>query len=285
LLYCQQIYNIYRYPHPAAMPGKDRIKLIRSLGRKKYRQQHGLFIAEGPRTVRDILVMDPERIHCLYATASGREAIGMELPEGIDHELIDPYTLKQLSRQSTPQDILVLVSLREAVWDGEAIRNSWSLVLDRIQDPGNMGNIIRIAAWFGIGNIICSPDSADVYNPKTVQASMGSFLRVNVFYRDLPGLLEGCRAWTGFRVYGTVLDGKSIYDEPFTGKGFIVLGNESQGISPGLLPLLDHRIMIPSHAAAPRPDSLNVAAAAAVVCAELRRVQAAGPPIRNGNRA
>jgi len=261
------------------MLSKARIKLIRSLSQKKFRKEHGLFIAEGWKIVKELISMYPDRIHSLYTTRIGIESIGKDLPGQIDYEQIDQKELGQISLQKTPQEVLALVSVTQEEWDARQIQESYSLVLDRIQDPGNMGSIIRIADWFGIKNIICSMDSAELYNPKLIQASMGSFLRVRVFYRGLPDLLAEFRAQSGFGIYGTVLEGESLYDVPFEGKGFIILGNESQGISGELLPHIDHKIMIPSpgisQAGSPAgsqgPDSLNVAAAAAIVCSELRR--------------
>ncbi len=259
------------------MLSKARIKLIRSLSQNKFRKSHELFIAEGWKIVREILAEKPEKIHSLYITGSGLELIREELPEQIDYEVIDQKELKQISLQKTPRDILALVSHFKEEWDPGLIQEGYSLVLDRIQDPGNLGTIIRIADWFGIGTIICSMDSADLYNPKSIQASMGSFLRVKVFYRKLTELLTefskkaGSGGGTGFGIYGTVLEGISIHDEPFKDKGFIILGNESKGISGELLPFIEHKLMIPSRWGSRGPDSLNVAAAAAIVCSELTR--------------
>lgn len=256
------------------------IKLVHSLKQKKARTEHGLFVAEGPRIVGEIAASVPGMIRKIYATPGAAGRIEEDLPEGVSLETVGQAQMKRMSHLKTPQEVLALVAVSEPEWDAREVRKEWSLVLDGIQDPGNLGTIIRTADWFGIPRIICSPVCADRYNPKTIQSTMGSFLRVQVFYRALPPLLGEFQGDHGFGIYGTFPEGDSLYETAFTRGGFIVLGNESRGISPVLLPLISRKVMIPLGPQAKeqakggvktRPDSLNVAAAAAVICAEIRR--------------
>jgi TrmH family RNA methyltransferase len=153
----------------------------------------------------------------------------------------------------------------------ELLLQNLCVVLDFVQDPGNLGTIIRAAAWFGIGNIVCSDDCVDVYNPKVIQASMGAVLHVNVHYSDITKFAAIARE-SGVPVYGTFLDGEPIYNHHLAGKGIIILGNESKGISPELVPYITDRITIPGPGAArPGIESLNVSMAASVIFSEFRR--------------
>jgi TrmH family RNA methyltransferase len=148
---------------------------------------------------------------------------------------------------------------------------SLSIALDGVQDPGNLGTIIRIADWFGISDIICSEDTVDAWNPKVVQATMGSIARVNIIYTNLPSFLDSLP--TDFPVYGTLLDGENIYTQQLTKEGLIVMGNEGNGISTEIRPLVGRRLFIPSYHPADTAESLNVAIATAITCAEFRRRQ------------
>jgi TrmH family RNA methyltransferase len=249
------------------MLSKNKIKFIQSLDHKKQRTSTGLFLAEGNKLVADILPFYECKL--VAATASWMACQGDIKAE----ELIaaDKEEIKKASLLKNPQEVIAVFVQPAVRLDKQALSGELSLVLDGIQDPGNLGTIIRLANWFGIKNLICSPDTADVYNPKTVQASMGAIAQVNVFYESLPEFLDEC---TGMPVYGTFLDGKPLYQEKLNPAGFIVMGNEGNGIRPEVEQRITHRLYIP-----PFPpgtvstESLNVAVATAIVCSEFRRQQ------------
>jgi TrmH family RNA methyltransferase len=250
---------------------KADIKLIRSLDDKKSRNDHCLFVVEGNKIIQELLASDPGSLHTVYASRTLLDNLPQDTLKNISYKVTDAGEMERISFLKTPQQALALLHMRNPEWNHDEISGSISLVLDRIQDPGNLGTIVRIAHWFGISTIICSMDSADICNPKTIQATMGSFMHVKVFYRDLAGLLAGFVTMGDFLVYGTFPEGESIYTQPLHNKGFVILGNESRGISSALHPLIGKRLMIPSFGGPARPDSLNVAMAAAIICSELRR--------------
>lgn len=252
------------------LPKAD-IQLIRSLDDKKLRNLRRLFVVEGNKIVQEMMATDPSCIHTVYASRAWLDSLPTGMTGTINCKITGSGEMERISFLKSPQEALALLHLREPEWNEQDIRGSMSLVLDRIQDPGNVGTIIRIAHWFGIKTVICSMDSADIFNPKTIQATMGSFMHVKVFYRDLPVLLAEFAATGNFLIYGTFLEGESLYGQHLGDKGFIILGNESKGISPELHPFIGKRLMIPSAAGPSRPDSLNVAMAAAIICSELRR--------------
>ena len=249
---------------------KNQIKFIQSLDRKKCRVESGCFLAEGNKLVEDTLHTFDCRM--LVATAEWWQ----QHPHATATECIEVShdELKRLSLLTTPQDVLAVYAIPHHTLDEEALCNELSLVLDTVQDPGNLGTIIRIADWMGIRNIICSPESADVYNPKVVQATMGALSRVAVHYLPLEPFLQ--RMQGRVAVYGTFLDGDNMYEMPLTSGGLIVMGNEGKGISPQLAPYITHRLFIPNYPlGAVTSESLNVAVATAITCAEFRR-RAAG---------
>lgn len=173
--------------------------------------------------------------------------------------------LDKISTLQTPQGILALVHLPQApIFDVSVLKNTFTLALDGVQDPGNMGTIIRTADWFGFKQLICSSNCVEVYNPKTVQATMGSLSRVNVFYEDLPLVLKNVKV----PIFGAVLNGKSIYKSDWGKEGILILGNEGQGISPEVMKLVTNPVTIPRVGGA---ESLNVAISAAILCAEISR--------------
>lgn len=257
------------YSYLCSMISKAKVKYIRSLEQKKYRRQEGVFVAEGPKVVGDILAEHPARM--LVATKEWircNKERGFACDEFIE---VDEETLRKLSFLQHPQDVLAVFDQWETgkavVPEGELL-----LALDGVQDPGNLGTIIRIADWFGIQHIYCSPDTADAYSPKVVQATMGSIARVEVVYTDLNQLAT--RLPEGTPVYGTVLDGEDLYSTPLTPHGLLVMGNEGKGISARMASRLTHRLLIPPYPAGrATADSLNVAIATAICCAEFRRVQ------------
>jgi len=190
-----------------------------------------------------------------------------KLPANINLFEVKNAELDKISTLQTPQGFLALVHIPEnKELDQKELKNQFTLVLDGVQDPGNMGTIIRTADWFGFKNIICSVDCVEVFNPKTVQATMGSLARVNVFEADLPGLLTD----NTIPVFGALLDGESIYKTQWGTEGLVVLGNEGKGISPEVIKKINKPVTIPRIGEA---ESLNVAVSAAIFCAELVRVR------------
>ena len=247
------------------MISKNKIKYIRSLELKKNRNKEGKFVAEGFKVVDDLLALQPADL----IVATGEWLRGKHF--GAETEVIEvtDEELKKVSFLQHPQQVLAV--FRQATSGDYSINSSeLSLALDGVQDPGNLGTIIRIADWFGIENIYCSPETADVYNPKVVQATMGSIARVKVLYGDLMALFASLPA--DVPVYGTLLDGEDIYAQQLDNRGFIVMGNEGKGISPELTQRVNRRLLIPNFPPErPTADSLNVAIATAITCSEFRR--------------
>ncbi len=247
------------------MISKNKIKYIRSLELKKNRNKEGKFVAEGFKVVDDLLALQPADL--IVATGEWLR----DKHFGAETEVIEvtDEELKKVSFLQHPQQVLAV--FRQATSGDYSINTSeLSLALDGVQDPGNLGTIIRIADWFGITHIYCSQDTADVYNPKVVQATMGSIARVKVEYGDLLGLVESLPAEVP--VYGTLLDGDNIYQQKLENRGLIVMGNEGKGISPALAKKVNHKLLIPNFPEGrATADSLNVAIATAITCSEFRR--------------
>ena len=247
------------------MISKNKIKYIRSLELKKNRNKEGKFVAEGFKVVDDLLDLQPaDLIVATQEWLHGKHfAAQTEVIEVTEEEL------KKVSFLQHPQQVLAV--FKQATSGDYSINtNELNLALDGVQDPGNLGTIIRIADWFGITHIYCSQDTADVYNPKVVQATMGSIARVKVEYGDLLGLVESLPA--DVPVYGTLLDGDSIYQQTLENRGLIVMGNEGKGISPALAKKVNHKLLIPNFPEGrATADSLNVAIATAITCSEFRR--------------
>ena len=245
------------------MVSKNLIKLIHSLELKKNRAQERLFVAEGPKVVGDLMrTANPVELIATRQWIDGHP--------GLPAIEATPDELRRASLLQHPQQVLALFGLpaeREAdpaVADGELC-----LALDGVQDPGNLGTIIRVADWFGISHIVCSGDTADAFAPKVVQATMGSIARVRVARADLPSLFARRSADTP--IYGTLLDGSSIYAERLAQRGYIVMGNEGRGLSPAVRGMVTHRLLIPCFGDACGAESLNVAIATSIVCSEFRR--------------
>lgn len=247
------------------MLGKNKIKYIRSLELKKNRKTEGVFLAEGHKLVGDLLGYFPCRL--LVATHEWMDAH----PDCMANESIE-VTQDELSRVSllkTPQDVLAVFEQPHYVAQSNVIGHSLCLALDGVQDPGNLGTIIRLADWFGIEHIFCSQGTVDVYNPKTVQATMGALARVKLYYVNLPELIASLKQTP---VYGTFLDGNNMYDEKLSEHGLIVMGNEGNGISKEVEKLVNKRLYVPNYPLyRETSESLNVAIATAIVCAEFRR--------------
>lgn len=242
------------------------IKWVYSLSQKKNRQKERCFVAEGTKCVLD--TVSSFEVKTVFATRDWIDAYASQL-----HTAVTEATRPQLERMSmlkTAPDVLAVYQMPEWVLADDVLLQNLSIVLDGVQDPGNLGTIIRIADWFGIRHVICSEDTADVFNPKTVQATMGAISRVEVTYCNLPQLFDKFRG--KLPVYGTFLDGRNIYDEPLSGVGFIVMGNEGKGISKKLEKYMTDRLLIPSYPSGRvTSESLNVGMATAVVVGEFRR--------------
>ena len=251
------------------MISKNQIKLIKQLEQKKYRQREGLFVAEGPKVVGDL--MRRWQPVAVFATDDYTP------PTAVEVQRITADELRRISLLQHPQQVLALFPLpnvQRSMVNGQwsMVNGQWSsiiLALDGVQDPGNLGTIIRIADWFGIDDIVCSEDTADAWNPKVVQATMGSIARVNISYTNLPTLLDQLPA--GTPVYGTLLDGDNIYSQPLSARGIIVMGNEGNGLSAEVRRRVTHRLLIPSFREGDAAESLNVAVATAIICSEFKR--------------
>lgn len=244
---------------------KNRVKYIRSLELKKNRKEERVFLAEGPKLVGDLLGHFP----CKFLAATSewlREYSAVKAVEVIE---VGPEDLSRASLLKSPQQVLALFEQPKYEIDTEVIRNSLCLALDDIQDPGNLGTIIRLADWFGIEHIFCSPNTVDVFNPKAIQATMGGIARVKVHYIALPELIH---VLGNVPVYGTFLDGKNMYEQPLSKNGIIVMGNEGNGIGAEVEKLVNRKLYIPNYPQERETsESLNVAIATAIVCAEFRR--------------
>lgn len=253
---------------------KQLIKDIRALNMKKYRDAEKAFVAEGPKVVSDLLPL----LKCrqLFATPSYISSLPSELRKKVSlhTELIDQKTLERISLLRAPHDALAVFEKPFEVTDIDHLvqmpQTSLCLALDTIQDPGNLGTIIRIADWFGIEHIFASHATADAYAPKVVQATMGAIGRIKVHYVDLPLYLKQLPHTVA--VYGTFLDGTDIYEHHISNNGLIIMGNEGNGISSQVAQHVNQKLYIPPYPQGrDTSESLNVAVATAVVCAEFRR--------------
>ena len=247
------------------MLSKNKIKYIHSLELKKNRKEEQAFVAEGHKLVGDLLGHFPCRL--LVATRAwldrNPDVEAMEIIEVNQEELTRASLLK------TPQEVLAVFEQPEYSIQPEVVERSLCLALDDVQDPGNLGTIIRLADWFGIEHIFCSLGTVDVYNPKTVQATMGALARVKLHYVDLPSIIA---SMPSVPIYGTFLDGNNIYAETLSANGLIIMGNEGKGVSPEVAKLVKKRLYVPNYPSERvTSESLNVAVATAVVCAEFRR--------------
>lgn len=243
---------------------KAKIKLIRSLEQKKYRKESQLFIAEGPKLIAEFI----DFFHCQLLIATKEWLIAN--PNITADECIE-VTNEELSKASclkTPQQVLALFQQPHYPIAEKAIESDLCIALDGVQDPGNLGTIIRMADWFGIEHIFCSHDTVDVYNPKTIQATMGGFARVKVHYLDLEEFVSKAEA----PIYGTFLEGDNIYQTELSKNGLLIMGNEGKGISDGLKSLVTNKLYIPNYPLGRESaESLNVAIATSIACSEFRR--------------
>ena len=240
------------------MVSKNQIKLITSLQQKKYRKQEQLFIAEGIKVVQELLFSNFELLY-LFTTKQDF----LEVSKDKVHAITDSE-LKKISALANPNTCLAVFKMpNPKEWNEKGL----ILALDDVRDPGNLGTIIRLCDWFGIETLFCSEESVDIYNPKVVQATMGSISRVNIVYGDLELFLNE----SSLPVFGTFMDGNNIYQEKLPKEGIIVMGNEANGISPSVEKLVSQRIAIPRFGNLQLTESLNVATATAIILSEFKR--------------
>lgn len=259
------------------MISKNKIKLIKSLEHKKFRLKNNLFPAEGNKIVAELLKNGME-VTEIFATPDFLRSVSSYLHSRIQITETGKTDIEKASLLKSPQDALALCPVPQ--YDIAEVNPAENLVLclDAIQDPGNLGAIVRLADWFGIQDIICSPDSADIFSPKAVQSSMGSFSRIKVHYGDLCDYLQEIHSKSN--IYGAFLEGENIYEAELADTGIIIMGNEGKGIRPGLFPFIKTKFHIPSFSGNVfHAESLNVATATAIVCSEFRRRSAV---IQNG---
>ncbi len=236
---------------------KSQIKLIKSLQQKKYRNEHGLFVVEGKKAILELLA-STIKVFKIYTTQDEVLNCDSNLVE-----MVSRNELKQMSSLKNPNTILGVFYIPTS---DKVEENSWVLALDEVQDPGNMGTIIRLCDWFGIKHLICSLGTVDCYNPKVLQATMGSISRVNIVYSNLGRFLNR----TNLPVYGTFMEGDNLGNVNFPSEGVIVLGNEGKGISEDIKLHCSNKVTIPQFGGN-TTESLNVATATAIILNEVRR--------------
>ena len=255
------------------MLSKATLQLIRSLDTRKGRRQHGLFVAEGPRLVGELLGhFQCEAIY--YTDNPAHESLLSKvgsLNRGTLVSLLSENEMSRCSLQQSPQGVLALFHIPAYEWNPvEVAATQLCIALDGVQDPGNLGTIVRLADWFGVTDIICSTDTCDIWNPKAVQSTMGGLAHVRVHYTYIPAWLRSLPPTVP--VYGTSLQGSSVWTAEVQQCGVIVMGNEGRGVSPEVAALCRHQLLIPNYPVGRAcTESLNVAMATAILLAEFRR--------------
>jgi len=255
------------------MLSKAKTSFILSLQKKKTREEERLYVIEGDKMVKEFLESGMP-VRMLIAKPEFLNSLPLVHKKGITEIIPAGYEeLKKMSSLKTPHNAMAVIEMPAAVTDIKVPDAELSLALDCVQDPGNLGTIIRAAAWFGIRHIYCSETSVDVYNPKVIQSSMGAIMHVSVHYLDLASFLRMAHE-KKMKIYGAMIGGDSIYTGRLDKNGIILLGNESKGISEDLIPFVTHRIMIPKQTdAVTGIDSLNVSMAASVILSEFTRAK------------
>jgi RNA methyltransferase, TrmH family len=253
------------------MLSQKQIKLINSLQQKKFRNEHEAFTAEGTRLVEELLG-SRLKIQHLYASGSWIDKhLGEITTLKIPFTTVSEKELDRISTLKTPNQVVAVIKIPSMAEYPNQAENEFLLLLDGINDPGNLGTILRTADWFGIRNIVCSPGSADLFNPKTIQATMGSIARMRVSYLDLQEFLKNTAP--ALPVYGSLLSGRPIREVEKSKTGIVIIGSEAHGISQELMPYITHPVLIPAskggRAGVDRPESLNAAIAAGILCYEL----------------
>jgi TrmH family RNA methyltransferase len=246
------------------MLSKSDVKYIQSLSHKKYRDQEAVFIVEGVKMVLELISSFPERIVRIFATNLWIQEHGQIVKNLTDIQIVEPFELQKLSSLKTPNEVLALVSAKHTD-DFNTFSDGVTVVLDQLQDPGNMGTIIRSCDWFGIKNIVCSLDTVDAYAPKVVQSSMGSIMRLNIFYKNLPDFFFQHKE---IPIYSAELSGESAFDVSFQNPSILVIGNESKGVSDEVSKFATKKIMIPRIGNA---ESLNAAVASSIILSLMTR--------------
>jgi TrmH family RNA methyltransferase len=254
------------------MLSKNKIKFINSIKKKKYRDEHQCFFVEGEKLVDELLKSNLQIID-LFATKEWiiKNNSNLNL-EKINPTEISNEELQKISFLSTPNKVFAIVSQPKHTFSINEIQSNLSILLDNINDPGNLGTIIRIADWFGIKNIFCTTESVDVHNPKVVQSTMGAIYRTKVHYIDFHELFNLTKDLKEFNIYGTFLEGDNIYKEELPQKGFIIMGSESHGISEKWKQYVTKKLFIPNYPIDLKSsESLNISVATAIICSEFRR--------------
>lgn len=246
------------------MLSKSDVKYIQSLSHKKYRDQEAVFIVEGVKMVLELINSFPERIVRIFATNLWFREHLQIVKNLTDIQIIEPFELQKLSFLKTPNEVLALVSANK-IDDFNPLSDGVTVVLDQLQDPGNMGTIIRSCDWFGIKNIVCSLDTVDAYAPKVVQSSMGSIMRLNIFYKNLPDFFFQHRQ---IPTYSAELSGESVFEISFETPSILIIGNESKGVSDEVAMFASKKIMIPRIGNA---ESLNAAVASSIILSLMTR--------------
>lgn len=233
-------------------------KQVNALKQKKFRNELGLFVVEGVKLVEELIQSDYEYL-IIYATANW-----IKKNQGVDCNEVSEKELKSISSLKSPNEVLAVVKQKKM--ELVNLTEELSIALDNIQDPGNFGTIIRTADWFGVSNLICSEFSVDLYNPKVIQSTMGSFFRMNIVNKNLEQFFTD---HSDISIHGALLDGENVYTKKLDAKGAVLLmGNESKGISDHLKPFINEALLIPNFGKA---ESLNVATATAIFCSEYKR--------------
>ena len=239
---------------------------IRSLKMKKFRDELGEFVAEGPKTVSELLESGWEVRNIICTEDFYKDKEALINATGAEISIVNDKKQKKASNLSTPNKVLAINAYPTYYTDGSILKNRFILALDQIRDPGNLGTVVRTADWFGVNQIICSNDSADIFNPKVIQSTMGSFLRVRVSYTSLPGFISEN---DDYLVLGAFQEGESVYDFEEKKKKILVVGNESQGITREVGSMIERRLTVPSPSG--RTESLNAAVAASLIMSEFAR--------------
>lgn len=239
------------------MLSKSQIKLINSLSQKKYRQKNGLFMAEGIKVIKELLNSNFE-LERLFSQAD------IFFTEKDKMQLVEENELKKITKLSTSQTALALFKIPQHTAE---VKEDFIVALDGVRDPGNLGTIIRLCDWFGVKQLLCSNDTADCYNPKVIQATMGSIARVEVIYTNLAEELPMLK----LPIFGTFMNGENVYESSLPSKGILVLGNEANGITTGIEQIITNKLSIPQFGNAKNTESLNVATATAIFLSEFKR--------------
>jgi RNA methyltransferase, TrmH family len=252
------------------MLSNNQLKYYSSLRQKKFRQLHGKFLAEGDKIVLDILKTPDSFLSIVSLLCTNSFISHHSIPKNIQIQLISDKELERISTLKSPNQAILELNIPEYHADFSIIQDKLSLFFEDIRDPGNLGTIVRTADWFGIDEIFCSTESVDLFNPKTIQSSMGSFARVKVHYRDSQELFQDIVDFNDYPLIATLLEGNNIYQSDLPSHGMIFFGNESKGLSKNISEKCPYKISIPSSENS-MAESLNLAISTGIICSEFRR--------------